>query len=296
MTVLFQFFGESTQTESISLQPGVYKFECWGAQGRDDFGSGGKGGYVSGFIKFRAAQKLFVYVGGIGSSNSSAFNGGGNSQNGGGGASDIRLIGGEWSNFSSLKSRIMVAGAGAGADGYQTGTSSSGDSGGSAGGLNGFDSQHEKGKGGTQTAGGSGPYPGKFGKGGGNIVGADEDGHGAGGGGYFGGSGSSDCCFYGGGGGSSYISGYDGCKSINESSPNENKIEMTDESIHYAKLSFYKMTMIDGNSDMLSPYGEPEKGHRGYGAVRISIIIHCTCQSGMRLRNYLILFITFNFS
>ena len=193
----------------------------------------------------------------------------------GGGASDVRLVGGEWDNFTSLKSRIIDAGGGAGGDG----TSVAGiyDKGGSAGGLNGFASNYSRGKGGTQTNGGEGDVNGKFGKGGGNGKTGDgsttfPNGNGAGGGGYFGGGGSTSDGSYGGGGGSSYISGYNGCNSIdNELSTNEDNIVMLNKSIHYSGHRFFMMDMIDGNSLMPSPNGGNETGHSGFGAIRITL-------------------------
>lgn len=37
----------------------------------------------------------------------------------GGGATDVRLVGGAWNNFDSLKSRIMVAAGGGGGSGHE---------------------------------------------------------------------------------------------------------------------------------------------------------------------------------
>ena len=53
---------------------------------------------------------LFFYVGKV----SSKFNGGEDGGGSGGSATDVRLIDGNWDNFDSLKSRILVAGGGGG--------------------------------------------------------------------------------------------------------------------------------------------------------------------------------------
>src|SRR5690606_1741667 len=96
--------------------------------------NGGKGGYTSGEIYLEGADILYIYVGGTppdvitqgynGGGAGMHFNGG-NRGRAGGGATDIRLINGTWDNINSLRSRIMVAGGGAGSSGY----------GGAAGGL-----------------------------------------------------------------------------------------------------------------------------------------------------------------
>lgn len=123
---------------------GKYRIECWGAtggnatgisqasgtSGQRATGKGGKGGYTSGETYLQKGEKLYVYVGGKGANaiayrdSIGGYNGGGlgtwdntddEAAGAGGGATDIRLVAGEWNNFESLKSRIMVAGGGAGA-------------------------------------------------------------------------------------------------------------------------------------------------------------------------------------
>ena len=128
---------------TVLLQRGVYRFELWGAQGGDgriqntaniNYGTGGRGAYVSGDISLSSFMNLYLYIGGkgedqVGTSHGEygigGYNGGGNggadlcdswngeSNGGGGGATDIRLIYNE--NFAdtiSLKSRIIVAAGG----------------------------------------------------------------------------------------------------------------------------------------------------------------------------------------
>ena len=84
-----------------------------GAQGgtNHDSENWGLGGWVQASLSVTAGQKLYIYVGGDGSTGNS-FNGGGLASNaeryGGGGASDIRTISG------NLTSRLIVAGGGGG--------------------------------------------------------------------------------------------------------------------------------------------------------------------------------------
>ena len=88
---------------------------------------GGNGGYTSGIIQLQKDEKLYVYVGGqgsdavVGKDSPKGFNGGGlgtwdhsddDAAGAGGGATDIRLVSGNWNDFTSLKSRIMVAAGG----------------------------------------------------------------------------------------------------------------------------------------------------------------------------------------
>ena len=123
----------------VTLPPGRFKFEAWGAAGNNNTCSSspsymiGRGGYTKGIIQFDKVQVISIYVGEKGDENS-AFNSAHELMNAiaGGGAIDFRLVnsGKEWHNFSSLKSRIMVAGGGGGADCYK---------GGDAGGLIGHD-------------------------------------------------------------------------------------------------------------------------------------------------------------
>ena len=111
----------TTGKNEVTLNPGTYKLEVWGAQGgsyNESYGVGGKGGYSYGTLTLTETTNLFVYVGGKGSYSSSSSttakggggtNGGGNAAyrgGGGGGASDIRI------NTDSLYARVIVAGGG----------------------------------------------------------------------------------------------------------------------------------------------------------------------------------------
>ena len=85
-----------------------------GALGGD---GGGLGGWVQASLSVTAGQKLYIYVGGDGSTGNS-FNGGGAGSErggGGGGATDIRTISG------NLTSRHIVAGGGGSHDYYYPG-------------------------------------------------------------------------------------------------------------------------------------------------------------------------------
>ena len=220
----------------VSLSPGSYKFQLWGASGGStDDSQPGKGGFISGTAKILRQTKSFVFVGGKGNGESNTcigsdynayhnisggFNGGGHTWStshgsSGGGASDIRFY------SDKLTERVIVAGGGGGAafqgtggnGGYPAGTDGSRDL-----------TEHEGALGisGNQTSGGdlkecSLSYCilnntkyiqdgftnslGSFGTGGNSI--GRLCGGGAGGGGWFGGAGIYNSG--GGGGGSSYI-------------------------------------------------------------------------------------------
>ncbi|HBF0845124.1 TPA: glycine rich domain-containing protein [Clostridioides difficile] len=195
--------------QSVTLLPGKYKLECWGARGGKeglDFSGGAKGGYSVGELTLKKQTVLFVYVGECGKSNPTpepGFNGGGLGEKvSGGGATDIRLIGGEWDNMQGLLSRIIVAGGGgsctlnidrggtgggrhgSNGDGYNSCFSPGGRESDGSSGLN-FYNDSYFGKGGTYTAG--------------YMYACDY----GGGGGWYGGAGSPVVC--GGGGGSGYI-------------------------------------------------------------------------------------------
>ena len=190
----------------------------------------------------------------------------------GGGATDIRLTNGDWDNFNSLKSRIMVA-AGGGGRGYH---SSGSYYPGAGGGINGQDAYGEHkwtfaGTGGTQTSGGIAynstkfvETNGLFGKGGKGY--GSYDGGGGGGGGYYGGSGG---VVDSGSGGSSYISGHSGCKTITSTSTSTN-ISHSSSPNHYSGKVFTNTVMKAGNESMPSPTGGTETGHSGNGYTKIT--------------------------
>ena len=271
----------------VSLEAGFYLFECWGAKGiksEHDISqngckfAGGGGGYARGIIKLHNKTDFFVYVGGKGSI-SQVFNGNNVSDSPsyrGGGATDIRLTGGDWYLFDSLKSRIIVAGGSGGAERY---------CGGEGGGLEGLSNPilHNSSlyaTGGTQTSGGeAGSYSnygtaqhGTFGNGGtgychGNTTKCDPGP--GGGGGYYGGGG---VPYYGAaGGGSSFISGLQGCNAIFENST-EDHIIHSDQSIHYSGYYFTHASIISGREYFESPTGEITQGNEGNGYARITFL------------------------
>ena len=54
------YYGEEITKATYIASPGLYKIECWGAEGsREGKRIGGKGGFVSGFIKFERKTLIF---------------------------------------------------------------------------------------------------------------------------------------------------------------------------------------------------------------------------------------------
>lgn len=212
---LFKYTGK---VQEITLEPGTYSLECWGAAGghKTLSGDGSRGAYVATKAEFGEEITLYIYVGGKGSlysefnQNNGGYNGGGNSYNGygGGGASDIRLLKGDSQDIPSLLSRIIVAGGGGGASGYIYEGETSEYLGGSGGVGKHSQNKHSwpyYGHGAAQDSEvGYGEYEysekGRFGVGGSVELG----GAGAGGSGYFGGSAAHNE-YLGGGGGGSYV-------------------------------------------------------------------------------------------
>ena len=219
-------FSYSGKIQTVTLKPGVYKLEVWGAQG-GNIGSyiGGYGGYSQGEITLIEETTLYIGVGGEGTnSDVGGFNGGGSLTSGqssfgasGGGATHISTINKTLPLLENDKDSILiVAGGGGGAnyrgEGYGEGN---GGSGGGFTGSNGNSVNHTNGYGygygygGTQSSGGSrfwesseedNTKPGVFGQGGGTEVGSTTQS--GGGGGYYGGGASGHG---GAGGGSGYI-------------------------------------------------------------------------------------------
>lgn len=247
--------------QTVTLPKGIYKLECWGAQGGYRSGDiyGGYGGYSVGTLTLAANTQLFIYSGGSGNTGgaSGGFNGGGkrDSYNGGGGASDIRI------GQDSLYARVIVAGGG----GSCGGSSKAGGYGGGETGETATSGYGSGGGGGTQTVGGSGGSEnnGTFGVGGEGLY--RRSGHGgAGGGGWYGGGGtypdSSGDDDKGGGGGSGYV---------------YTLTTATNYPTGCLLNSAYYLTeaqTIAGNASMPSTSGSTETGHQGNGYVRITVI------------------------
>ena len=252
-TIEFEYTGD-VQTFT-SFCPGSYRIELWGADGGRMLLQGvyynehGYGAYTSGEIYLNAHVSLYVYVGGkgndaiVGQAVPGGYNGGGTGHwdefddeaaGSGGGATDIRLVKGEWNDFESLKSRIMVA-AGAGGVGFNS-------TAGSGGGLE-ADMLFNTTYGGTQTNG----YAFGYGQ---DAVEVIDDvtgtyGSGGGGGGYYGGKVTYSIGKANGTGGSSYISGHNGCSSITKDSTKDKITHTLSE--HYSGFVFTNTKIIDGN-------------------------------------------------
>lgn len=214
MATVYEFnYTESEQ--SITLKPGKYKFECWGAGAntikKNDYDIyPSYGGYSCGELTLKKETLLYIYVGQYGNGANASkfiFNGGGKGLTGrGGGATDIRLVGGEWDNEQGLLSRIIVAGGAGFGSGYgYTGSHGGGLKGNNGGGFN-----ADYTVGATQFDGGRGNggnkdyLDGFFGKGGSTSTDISNVAQCGGGGGWFGGAGSYSSSASG-GGGSGYV-------------------------------------------------------------------------------------------
>ena len=291
----------------VTLSSGTYKFEAWGSAGSGS--KPGKGAFVEGTLILLESRTLYFYIGTMSGFNSAKiitekyfFKAGG--------ATDVRTVPGDWNDFESLKSRILVAGGGGSAEWPG---SKGGDSG--LNGTTGYGclrhdsidfSEENYCHGGTQTSGGEGSknssmygilrstFNGTFGSSGDNIV--SNDFGGVGGGGYYGGA-SVDYAGAG-GGGSSFISGHHECDAIHESSTSKESIIHTHQSVHYSRLIFYHTKISDG-TEVIPHYtqGFSEKGNTKVGAIRLTIIKKiCTNRATRYDKNFLfsyIMFITF---
>ena len=256
--------------KTLTLNPGQYKLECWGAQGglgNNQGGVGGKGGYSYGILNLSLSTSFQLYSGGKGedgklkSTANGGWNGGGASlintslnstSGGGGGASDIRI------NSTSLYARVIVAGGGGGGGCFDT--SNDGNAyGGYGGGLQGQDGgdNNTPGEGGTQTEGAS------FGIGGNGISMNDTTTGAGGGGGWYGGFGSKNgnsAHNGGGGGGSGYV--YTSSTASNYPSG----------CLLNSEYYLTKANTVAGNETIISPSGFNETGHSGNGYIRITFI------------------------
>ena len=264
---------------SITLPPGKYKLECWGAQGgyRSSSTYGGKGGYAVGTLELSNLIDVFLYAGGAGGysndtggDKAGGFNGGGYRYGypGGGGASDIRLV------MDTLYARVIVAGGG-GSDGKSS----------NAGGAAGVSASSGYGSGGTM---GNTTYSGSsvsttatqqsktglsssdttktyggFGFGGAGLYRSSGYG-GAGGGGWYGGQGTLPDTSVdddrGGGGGSSYV------YTTSTASQYPSGCLLT------ANCYLLNASTKAGNTSFTDYSGSTVTGHSGNGAVRITVI------------------------
>ncbi len=276
--VVYEYAYSGKEQQFTVPANGIYRTELWGGSGmsQTEEGKAGKGGYVSGDISLTSNTHLHIYVGG--SSNwGNAFNAVAGTVNGfsGGGATDVRLTGGEWNQFESLKSRIMVAGGGGGSEWpYAIG----GDAGGLVG-STGYGTDWSatdtqiKATGGTQVSGGisedsTAGDNGGFGFAGYNTDSTDYGG--MGGGGYYGGA-SKDAA-HAGGGGSSFISGHAGCNAILENST-QNNVLHSNQPNHYSGYVFLNTVMKAGNEEMPSVDGQVVTGNVGSGHAKVTALI-----------------------
>ena len=249
-------FDYTGAVQSVTLKPGKYVLECWGAQGGNgctgNSYKGGAGGYSKGTLTLAKTETLYIYVGGQGVSAAASgngnireggFNGGGSGRDwgstghgggGGGGASDIRII------TDNFYARVIVAGAGGGA--------SDNGAGGAGGGTSGISSSSSAG---TAT-GGSG-----FGQAAASSYTSGECG-GGGGGRYGGYGGSSEN--YSGGGGSGYVYTSSSASNYPSGCLLNSSYYLTD------------AQTIAGNQTFKSPTNTNETGHSGNGYCRITVI------------------------
>ena len=160
------------QSQTVTLDPGLYRLRCWGAQGGsyNNTYQGGAGGYSEGVIRLEESTTLYLYAGGqpnpLTSSGTSAagFNGGGKGTyhsyggtttypQGGGGATDIRI------GSTSLYARVIVAGGGAGSTNSYNALNTRFGGGLSSGGYSGYEATQTKGysfgQGGSGTSSGT---------------------------------------------------------------------------------------------------------------------------------------------
>lgn len=228
-------FDYTGAVQAIALPKGIYKLECWGAQGGYsssnsgiEVGMGGKGGYSVGTITLNQKTPIYIYAGGVGSISGNGkadggFPNGGSSwasdtsegAGGGGGSSDIRI------GTDSLHARVIVAGGGGGGgEDNETGGYGGGETGGTSG----------SGTPGSQTA----PS------------------------GYFGIGGHTSYDGGGGGGGSGYVYTSSTAKNYPQGCLLNSSYYLTD------------AQTIAGNQAFTSPEGTSETGHSGNGFCRIT--------------------------
>ena len=282
--------------------------ECWGASGgeaivegaRNSDSSPGKGGYTRGNLNITSTKlstSFYIYVGQQGGNayrsgtrayvGTGGWNGGGAAANdgaddeadgGGGGATDIRIsYNSTPKDFTSLKSRIMVAGGGGGA-GYGGGSGAPANSGGCGGNTTaglGTSGGTAYGTAATQVTGNA------FGVGKAGVTSTNASQPG-GGGGYYGGNvantGTSyiSCA----GGGSSYISGYSGCNAIKQAATTGGSSNHTGGPNHYSEFIFTtdESVMISGAASGMPNPNESSlttntvTGNYGNGYARITLV------------------------
>lgn len=262
-------FGFTGNVQSVTLEPGSYKLEVWGAEGgkySNRTNTPGKGGYSVGVLSLASKTKLFVHVGQSPTSETGGWNGGGNGRNssvGGGGATDISLYGSEgssdWNNSNHLYSRIIVAGGGGGSACNSRLDLYGGCGGGTRGQSPGTASNNE----GTQT--GAGISSSQFSSGQGFGVGGSVVTHcsSGGGSGWYGGStiDINDGHYAGGAGGSGYVYSSSTASNYPSGCRLNSSFYLTAASTHAGNTSFPSPSN-SGN----------ETGHSGNGFARITAV------------------------
>lgn len=146
-------FDYTGKVQQVTLSPGKYLLEVWGAKGGDETynglkGYGGNGGYASGELNLDEEKTIYVVVGGAGGDLSGGhatggYNGGGTGGTtnrngfgaGGGGATHMAFVSGELKTLETQKEQILiVAGGGGGTDAGVGPLASGGEGGGLKGG------------------------------------------------------------------------------------------------------------------------------------------------------------------
>ena len=211
-TKVYNFDYTGTEQVFTVPQTGTYKIETWGAQGgTGNNDPGGYGGYSKGIISLTQSSSIFINVGSGDLRNcettqkgfcKGGYNGGGDSHfadyekwGGGGGATHVATKSGLLTTLESYQNNILIVSGGGG--GHYT-ADFAGNAGGFIGGSSSDRVNYTTATGGTQSTGGNGSSPGKFGQGGS----CDGNNCSGGGGGYYGGGGTNAIS---GGGGSGYI-------------------------------------------------------------------------------------------
>lgn len=269
--IIYEF--EYTGTEQQAILPaGIYKLECWGAQGVTSTNNISstrtydKGGYSSGILTLEEPLQLYVYVGGrpyydaLGDKPQSTiyggWNGGGGKYSGsshndngpGAGATDMCLIRSDMifesnsyrrSQESYLSRLIVAGGAGGGRNDYED----------CVGGYAPSHSINGYNKAAGMTSGAHFGY--------GNVGSSQSDDRSGGGAGWYGGQGNDDSH---GGGGSSFVWSIEHSQYI----PSNYSVNI--------KYQLKDIKCLSGKEEQLSPLNVIEKGHSGNGYARISKI------------------------
>ena len=218
-----QHFSATGSDQSFTVPSGVTQIQVYargggGGSNGYNYGSPGKGAYVSATLTVTPGDVLRIVVGNAGSASSTSSTYGGGARGGttewwsasGGGASDIRLGG------TALADRVIVAGGGGGSAAFANGGDGGAPVGSNALQASSDGTNAQGGRGGTQSAGGAGGNAagggcynnngsaGSLGLGGSGAT-PSPGGSGGGGGYYGGGGGGGGCNSGGGGGGSSWV-------------------------------------------------------------------------------------------